>query len=254
MTSDEGGGSRTSGGTEVDETGKVDPQVGRRRRATLSDDLTREILELIKAERLRPGDRLPPVQALSDRFGVATSTLREALRRLQATNAVSIRHGSGIYVSHDRHRRILANPHRDIADARTVRELLETRRLIEPAAARAAAVKANPSALVPAHDLLKEAREHLRDENALTTTNMAFHVCVARLSGNLILAETIEALLTNHTEEQHDILVLYEDRAKDYHEHCAILNALASNDGERASRQMYEHLTGVIEGVARRAK
>ena len=79
-------------------------------RQTLSDALTERLLVLIRDEGLRPGDRLPSARALAERFAVATPTVREALRRLQATGAIEIRHGAGVYVSDAVDRLVLPNP------------------------------------------------------------------------------------------------------------------------------------------------
>src|SRR6476646_2674011 len=113
-------------------------------RPTLSDALTEQILELIRADGLRPGDRLPSTRELSQRFAVTVPTLREALRRLEVTGTVQMRHGSGIYVGADLDRVVLANPNiRDVRGDR-VMQLLETRLLIEPQAAELAARRAEP--------------------------------------------------------------------------------------------------------------
>src|SRR3990170_4058983 len=58
-----------------------------------------EILAIIQRDGLRPGDRLPTEAALSDRFGVARTTAREALKLLEQDGVVDVRHGSGRYVS-----------------------------------------------------------------------------------------------------------------------------------------------------------
>lgn len=50
-------------------------------RPSLADALTERMLELIRSDGLRPGDRLPSARELSQRFAVTTPTLREALRR-----------------------------------------------------------------------------------------------------------------------------------------------------------------------------
>src|SRR5262245_27048836 len=76
----------------------------------LSAEVAIQIAGLIRDEQLRPGDRLPPVRALAKRLDVSPSTLREALRRLQATGRIELRHGSGTYVASGQERLILANP------------------------------------------------------------------------------------------------------------------------------------------------
>src|SRR5215217_702752 len=79
-------------------------------RPNLSVYLSQQILNLIRDRHLKPGDRLPSAKDLAAQFSVATPTMREALRRLQATGIVDIRHGSGIYVRRDRERMMLSNP------------------------------------------------------------------------------------------------------------------------------------------------
>ncbi|MHB1846543.1 MAG: FadR/GntR family transcriptional regulator [Deltaproteobacteria bacterium] len=225
----------------------------RANKSSLSDDLTAGILALIRAEGLQPGDRLPPVASLAQLFEVATPTLREALRRLQTAGMLTIRHGSGTYVGSQVNRRILPNPHMGEADGETVRELLEIRCLLEPTAAELAAVRVTSSDCDAAYSALAEAEKQLDDEFSLTTANMRFHMAVAQLSGNKILVETIDALLTTHTSVQHEILVLYDDRRRDFEDHQAILEAISVGDAPRARQRMLEHLNGVIEVVASRS-
>ena len=51
--------------------------------ASLSEHLTQEVMALVWAKKLAPGDRLPSVKELAERFSVATPTMREALRLLE---------------------------------------------------------------------------------------------------------------------------------------------------------------------------
>jgi GntR family transcriptional repressor for pyruvate dehydrogenase complex len=221
-------------------------------RRTLSDDLISGVLQMIRDGGLHPGDRLPGVQELSQRFGVAPPTLREALRQLQATGVVAIRHGSGVFVGDKADRRILANPHAVAPDPVTVRQLLETRLLLEPAAAALAATRATAPGLARTQQALGGALDVLDDEVALTDTNMHFHVAVAELSGNAILAQTVQALISSYKVEQQEILVIYEDRNRDYRQHAGILEAIRTGDTARAREAMQDHLSEVSEIVLQR--
>lgn len=69
------------------------------RRQRLSDELVDRILSLIASGDMRSGDRLPPIAQMAKTFGVAATTMREALIRLEARKAVAIRHGSGVFVT-----------------------------------------------------------------------------------------------------------------------------------------------------------
>ena len=222
-------------------------------RPDLSAYLTRQLLDLIRRADLQPGDRLPAAKALAERFGVATPTLREALRRLQATGVIDIRHGSGIYVRRGHERLMLANPGSGALGGETLLDLLDARLLIEPHVAALAAHQAREPEIDGLEQLLRQAERHLiGNDKLLSETNMAFHAAIARASGNLILAQAMESLIELYTSEQLAILSLYNARDRDHHEHLAILDAIRAGDPDEAGERMRRHLAGVKSVVAAR--
>jgi GntR family transcriptional regulator, transcriptional repressor for pyruvate dehydrogenase complex len=222
-------------------------------RPTGSDLLTQQVVELIDRERLGPGDRLPTVQALADRFQVAAPTMREALRRLQAVGVVEMRHGSGVYVRYGGRRVVLPNPYPGRLKRETIVDLLHARLLIEPQLAGLAAL-ASEDAIAELEQLIARAGELLEggEDAELSATNLGFHRGVARCAGNTVLAQVIESLLDLYAAEQMEILRLYADRAQDHAEHSEILAAIQSHDGALATELMHRHLEGVRSVVAAR--
>lgn len=69
--------------------------VGRPRSVELRDAL----LDLITAQGLVPGDRLPSEVELAERFGVGRGTVRVVLKVLEADGVIDVRHGRGNFVS-----------------------------------------------------------------------------------------------------------------------------------------------------------
>jgi GntR family transcriptional regulator, transcriptional repressor for pyruvate dehydrogenase complex len=232
----------------------VSQPIARRR---LLDEVTERILAHIRDEGLRPGDRLPSNRALSERFLVATPTLREALRRLEATGAVELRHGSGVYVRADLARMIMVNPNRLRLDRDAILDLLEARELIEPHIAEAAARNATDEQLDELAASLDAAGAALVESSALRSAaelheaNMNFHRTLARLAGNGALAQVLDSLVDLHDEEQRHILALYGDRDHDHQAHRAILAAVRGRHPRKARRLMTEHLRDVREVVTR---
>ncbi|GIF73550.1 FadR/GntR family transcriptional regulator [Asanoa siamensis] len=218
-------------------------------RPRLLDELTGRILAQIRDEGLRPGDRLPSSRALAERFLVAVPTVREALRRLEATGAVELRHGSGVYVKADVARLIMVNPNRLPLDAGAIRDLLEARELIEPHLAAAAARNATDAQLAELAEAFSRTTAALAEDQRLHLANMGFHSTIGRLGGNRALAQVLESLIDLHDQEQRHILDLYGDRDHDHEVHGAILAAIRGRRPEKARRLMTDHLRDVREVV-----
>ena len=66
---------------------------------TLSQRITERIIKYILEENLQPGDKLPNETVMCERLNVGRSSLREAMRALASRNVITIRQGSGSYVS-----------------------------------------------------------------------------------------------------------------------------------------------------------
>ncbi|WP_375001221.1 GntR family transcriptional regulator [Aeromicrobium sp. CTD01-1L150] len=69
------------------------------RRGTKAPLVKELILDLIRSEGLRPGDRIPTEPELSERFHVSRATIREALKLLEQDGFVHAVQGSGRFVS-----------------------------------------------------------------------------------------------------------------------------------------------------------
>ena len=66
----------------------------------LPDEVAVSINEAIETGQLKPGDRLPTEQELSQRFGVARTVVREAISLLRYDGIVDSRRGVGAFVTH----------------------------------------------------------------------------------------------------------------------------------------------------------
>jgi GntR family transcriptional regulator len=68
-------------------------------RTNVSDKVSEWLIQAMDSGRFPPGERLPSVEQLADDLQVGRSSVREALRQLQALGRVSLRHGVGTFVS-----------------------------------------------------------------------------------------------------------------------------------------------------------
>lgn len=212
----------------------------------LSAYLSQQILSLIRDRGLRPGDRLPSAKALADKFAVATPTMREALRRLQATGIIDIRHGSGIYVRRDRERLMLSNPSYGELETHTILQVLDARHLIEPHLAKLAAIHADESEIAQLRELISQAEEVFgHADDSYLKINILIHSAIARASGNLVLAHVVESLIELYSAELHLVdpnHSLVEIRARDHARHRLIFSAIEAHDADAAFAAMSDHL------------
>jgi DNA-binding FadR family transcriptional regulator len=233
------------GGSMTEYDAPVSPSV----RPSLTDGLMTQILEIIRRENLSYGDGLPTVRDLAKRFSVTAPTVREALRGLQATGAVELRHGSGVYVGAGVSRMVLANPHTTGISTEATLQLVEARLMIEPTIAMRAATHRTPENLDRLRAALATALQP-RDADQ-PEARLNFHRELAAASGNTVIYEVIDSLLAVRRREQREVRRMYDHRA-DYDQHVAIFEAVADQDAARAGELTRAHLTEIRNAVAAR--
>ena len=223
---------------------------------SLSRHLAEQVLALIQDEALAAGDRLPSVRELSERFSVATPTMREALRLLQMAGNLDIRHGSGIYVRQPESRLMLTNPyagsleHRDDPQSppRAPAHRAAGRRSWRPPMP-APSISTALTSCSPMPSTTSPGRTPTTPCSASPTCASTAASPTAR--GNTILAEVVFTLTEVHIKEQMAVLDLYNNRRRDHEQHKLILEALRARDAAGAQRLMREHIADVISVIRR---
>lgn len=221
-------------------------------RSRLPDDLAERIKALIRREGYEPGDRLPAIAVLARDFGVGAPTVREALKRLEMSGTVSIRHGSGVYVLDEQESLVMSNPvYTGTVTKALLLDLIEARAAIEVLGARRAARDASPAQLDAMAALLAHAEANIEDDEVLNQTNMAFHRSIAEASGNSVFAQMLAVFTTLFTREQRAILDIQNSREDDHRQHVAIHLALRARNATLAGELMTTHLDKVRHDLER---
>ncbi|WP_246945168.1 FadR/GntR family transcriptional regulator [Bacillus pinisoli] len=65
----------------------------------MSEEVTRQLIQYIAAEKLKPGSKLPTERQLSERLEVSRSSVREGIRALEILQYLESRQGEGTFVS-----------------------------------------------------------------------------------------------------------------------------------------------------------
>lgn len=190
------------------------------------------LVAAIFEHRLPPGTKLGE-ESLASIFGVTRARVRAVLPRLAHEGLVTLEPNRGAFV---------AQPTVDQA-----RDVFEARRLIEPGIATRLARQPDRNAAVARlrqHVAAERRARSAGDVRTIVRLSGEFHMLLAELSGNLVLAKSMRelALLTCL------IIALYDRPATPSclgEEHGDITDAIATGDARRAASLMVEHLNHV---------
>lgn len=209
------------------------------RRRTLAEQAYELLRQRIVRCELPPGTRLSEA-SLASELGISRSPVKDALRRLAEEGLVEVRPQVGSFVA-------LASPQRAL-------DILEVRALLEPFAARRAAVRLSDETLAELERSFAkaEAASTPRErELAVWEADDALHYAVARGSGN---DEIVRILRGFHDEVKRirQSTALYAARLPaSFEEMRAILDALRRRDPDAAERAMRRHIDNIAEAFRR---
>jgi GntR family transcriptional regulator, transcriptional repressor for pyruvate dehydrogenase complex len=201
------------------------------------------IRQLIIDGTLPSGSRLPAEHELAAQLGLSRNTLREAVRALITARVLDVRRGDGTFVTSLEPQLLLEGIGFAVElmqDERAL-ELLELRRILEPAAAALAAIRISPASLAELGACLADMEQSHGEPRIMQ--DIDFHSRIALSSGNQTLATMLSGLSgkTVHARIWHGTIDAQADqRAHDDHE--AIYSALANGDPMLAESAALVHV------------
>lgn len=156
---------------------------------SVTDAAIHQIKQLIVSGQLAPGDRLASEKVLAVQLGLSRSSLREAVRALTLLRVLDVRHGDGTYVSSLRPDLLVGvlESAADLLEDRTLLEVFELRRVLEPAGTELAATRITEAQLAEVHDCL-QTMDGLSDPEEFVRMDVEFHDRLVRAGGNDTLA------------------------------------------------------------------
>lgn len=220
-------------------------------------DIVHQIRDALFSGRIQPGDRLPSERALCERFAVSRSTLREALRSLEALGMIEVRLGSsgGVFAcepSVDRASEAIealfwfAN-----ADPA---ELYEFRESFEADTAANAARRATESDVVLLDEALRAFATKANDLSApwseVAAADVAFHEVVADATHNRVRMAVMQAIhsafsrTAQQSLEGRDTAELRDEHVRQLTQVC---EAISTRDTEAARAAMRRHISFFTE-------
>jgi len=195
------------------------------------------------------GGRLPSERELAERLGVSRPVVREAIIVLESRGLVQTRHGSGVFVQTDTPSAAAATVDSDSGPF----EVIEARRLLEGEIAALAAELVTERQIAEMQRLIDRIADMRLDNATREKADRAFHIALARVTGNDVLVGIVEKLWD--MRYQSALCEYFFRRAREIgieppvDEHQTVLEAVKARDAEAARSAMREHLARVTENL-----
>jgi GntR family transcriptional repressor for pyruvate dehydrogenase complex len=225
-----------------------------RERGSLTDRIVARIEEMLVADRIPPGGRLPPERELARMLCVSRPALREAVKILEARERLVVKHGQGVFVAAGAGEAVaqrLANLEL------TLRELYDMRDVLEVPAAGWAAEAATAEGIARLADALaaeEAARVEPIDFVRLGQLDAAFHLAIVELANNRFLRQTLGVLQEMLASGMETTLTVpgRVDASRD--EHRRIFEAIVSGNRARARDMVAIHIVHAREAALTRVR
>ncbi len=194
---------------------------------SIVEALTRAIIE----HRLLPGAKLAE-QKLADHFGVSRTLVRQALFQLSQNRLIRMEPARGAFVA--------------APSVEEAQQVFAVRRMLETEMTRAFVRQVNPNQIQALRAHVQQEHEAVASEDVPGRTELLgdFHVRMAELMGNAVLAQMLGDLISRCAL----ITLMYQSRSEAQHstdEHAEIVAAMAAEDADLAVHLMQQHLDHV---------
>ncbi|MEV8042110.1 FCD domain-containing protein [Arthrobacter sp. NPDC080082] len=227
-------------------------EAGANPRRRTHDALLQDIEADLRSGKIKLGDRLPGERTLAETYGISRSSVREAIRVLDAMGVLRSSVGSGPASGAI----VVSNPSAGLSSALRlhvassrlpVEDIVQTRILLETWTATAGAARpGGEEELAEAARLLQAMDDPGIDRPTFHELDARFHVTLSSLAGNAVVATMMESLsgaIVGYVKGAMDAMDAWPDvvcvlRAQ----HHGIFDAVKARDGQLAARLLREHI------------
>lgn len=185
-------------------------------RPSLSEQISKKILELIRENQLKPGDRLPPERKLAETLSVSRTSLREALRALSMMRILEIRQGDGTYITSLEPELLVENLEVIFSlNPTTVIEVFEFEMLFEPMVARLAAKKASKDDVDFLEKTFKKVINNKENLDKFLDHLIAIRIRLHEISGNSLVIQMDKVIsnILDISSKKHGAIVGVSEKA-----------------------------------------
>jgi GntR family transcriptional repressor for pyruvate dehydrogenase complex len=209
-------------------------------------------LERRITEDLKPGDLLPPERELVRTMGVSRDSVRNAIRTLELMGLLEPRQGIGTVVCSPRSEPANSLTAALLEKRKMVAELIDVRKMIEPAMAGRAAQHISRDAIADMENILVRQKVKVLQGGLGIEEDSEFHYAIALASDNSVILKVVDVLMDLLRETRASSLQVEGRQEKSLAGHHRILSALKLGDAAAAESAMRRHLQEIENVVLKK--
>ncbi|MCI8838443.1 MAG: FadR family transcriptional regulator [Hungatella sp.] len=208
---------------------------------TLTKWAADQLIAMIREGNYAPRDKLPTEAELSENLNVGRNTIREALRLLVSRNIITIRQGSGIFLSEKQG--VADDPFGFclVSDRQKLtRDLLQVRVMLEPPIAALAAQNRTGGEVTELESILRQLEELMKNREAYEKMDIEFHVKIAQSSHNSVMSHLVPVISRSIAVFAREVQETEYEQT--FISHRAIFEAIKNQKPVESQQAMYFHL------------
>jgi GntR family transcriptional repressor for pyruvate dehydrogenase complex len=228
-------------------------QIEKIKKKTVVEHVMEQIKELIASGQYQVGQRLPTEQELAERFGIARSSVREAVKIFNYLGVLESQTGRGTYVCDRGMISTEALTWSILLGQEEFYELVALRELLERAGLEAL-IRAQQGAEGAASQALASLEAEIENMRAATTrrdtetrilADYNFHGTIIAASGNNLFVAIYRTLRSFMYDEIRKT-VQVEDTEESIREHEVLLQAVREGNAPQAQALLREHIRSIM--------
>ena len=218
------------------------------KKTRVAEEVADRIRTLILDGTFSQGQPLPSERVLTEQFGVSRGSIRDALRMLETIGLIETQHGRGTFpreLTVDRLVAPLASMMKFQHELQD--ELLDVRRMFEPAVARVAAQRATDQDFADLERIIDAQQRKLKTGQSAIVEDSEFHAALARATRNRVVV-SLMATLNDLLVESRKLTLKQKGRpAKSVEGHVVVVAALRRHDADGAAQAMRDHIDQIAD-------
>jgi GntR family transcriptional repressor for pyruvate dehydrogenase complex len=215
-------------------------------RKSIYEEVLKEIIQLIKSEEWKQGERIPGEVALAEAFGISRNSVREALKALELSGVISARAGRGTFLSEN----AMNNIRRMeltwvLRDSDSLEELIQTRLIIEPELVALAAKNATKEDIDEMHRIIDYTISIIEEDQYTIEEGMKFHLKMMKSSKNHLLYKFMNSITDELCVHRFLRAKKYIDKnllLEEMGEHRLLVELIAAGEVEKARELAVKHV------------